>query len=53
VARDDFEAKFWLSPIALAVSHGFRKSELREIARLVEEHCDALIEAYNRFHGDR
>ncbi len=33
VARDDFEATFWLTPVALATSHGFRESELREIAR--------------------
>jgi hypothetical protein len=53
VARDDSEAKFWLTPVSLATSHGLRESELREIERLVEEHCDALIEAYTRFHGDR
>jgi hypothetical protein len=45
VARGDHEAKFWLQPIALAVNFGFAEPELRDLQRLVEEHCDKLIEA--------
>ncbi len=52
VARDEFEAKFWLRPVALAGNHGFRFTELKDIERLVEEHCDTLIQAYTRAHGD-
>lgn len=51
VARDDLEAKFWLQPVALATNHGLRADELREIQRLVEEHCGTLVTAYFRFHG--
>ncbi len=51
VARDDFEAKFWLSPVALAKNDGFGRAELNRIARLVEENCQRLIAAYTRFHG--
>ena len=51
VARDDFEAKFWLRPVRLAVNHGFRPSELRDLQRLVEGHCDTLFQAYARDHG--
>jgi hypothetical protein len=38
VARDDFEAKFWLDPVSPAANYGFRPAELRDIHRLVEEH---------------
>ena len=51
VARDDFEAKFWLRPVSLAANYGFRPSELKDIERLVEEHCQTLISAYIRVHG--
>ena len=51
VARDDFEAKFWLQPIALARNRGFAAGELRAIERLVEQHCDALLAAYTAFHA--
>ncbi len=51
VARDDFEAKFCLRPVGLAANHGLRPDELRELSRIVEEHCDELLTAYLRFHG--
>ncbi len=53
VARDDFEAKFWLRPVSLASNHGLRPSDLREVQSLVEEHCEILLQAYTAFHGDR
>lgn len=52
VSRDDFEVKFWLRPIALADNHGFREAALRDIERLVEEHCDKLLAAYASFHRE-
>ena len=52
VARDDFEAKYWLNPVKLAANHGFRAAELNDIERLVEEHCGTLIQAHTRAHGD-
>jgi hypothetical protein len=51
VARDDIEAKFWLRPVALAANYGFSPAELRDIHRLVEEHCETLTKAYIRIHG--
>jgi len=53
VARDDLEVKFWLNPISVAVNFGFAATEVDDIRRLVEEHCDFLIEAYHRFHRNR
>jgi hypothetical protein len=32
-----FDAKFWLSPVQLAVNHGFRPHDLREIAGIIEK----------------
>ncbi len=52
VEREDLEAKFWLRPVALAANHGFNNSELRDIQRLVEEHCQTLLAAYIRIHGN-
>ena len=46
------EAKFWLRPVSLTVNYGFSASELRDIQRLVEEHCPTLIDAYIRIHGN-
>ena len=40
-------AKFWLSPIALAESNGFRSSELRELHNLIEQHRESFIVAWD------
>jgi len=41
------EAKFWLRPLQLSWNKGFRDGELREIARILEEHETQLLEAWN------
>ena len=41
------EAKFWLTPLRLSWNKGFRDGELREIARILEEHETQLLEAWN------
>jgi len=51
VERDDLEAKFWLQPVSLAANHGLPTAELSRIQRLVEEHCQKLIDAYIQRHG--
>lgn len=40
-------AKFWLSPISLVKSRGFRSGELSEIQKIVEENRDTLLEKWN------
>ena len=52
VAREDLEAKFWLRPVSLAANRGFAPAELHRIRRLVDEHCQALIDAYIERHGN-
>ena len=44
-------AKFWLDPVALAASRGFGARELTRLGRLVAEHRDALLEAWNEHFG--
>jgi hypothetical protein len=52
VERDDSEAKFWLDPVRLERSRGFRRTEINRIRELVEEHRELLLEGWNEFfHG--
>ena len=45
------EAKYWLDPTQLAANYGFNGRELGQIERLVEEHRDQLLEAWNEHLG--
>jgi hypothetical protein len=47
VHKSGHEAKFWLGPVQLSWSKGFREAELREIARILATHEAKLIEAWN------
>ncbi len=42
VQRDRNRAKFWLDPVSLADSNGFRPRELRNIERIIMEHLELL-----------
>jgi hypothetical protein len=44
-------AKFWLEPIELAESRGFRSHELTALRRMIEEHRDEFITAWNEHHN--
>ena len=52
VTREEKEAKFWLRPVSLAANYGFAPAELTRIEKLVEEHCQKLLEAYIERHGN-
>lgn len=44
----DGEAKYWLDPnVELAKNHRLTSVQLNEIKRLVEEHRDEIIRAWN------
>ena len=49
VARDEKEAKFWISPVRLAWNGGFSGSELRKIEKITEENEPQLKESWNEF----
>lgn len=44
-------AKFWLTPVGLAHTHGFRSSELTELTRLVIQHRGFFEEKWNEHLG--
>lgn len=47
VRKAGCEAKFWLAPVQLSWSKGFRAGDLREIARILQDHEAALLKAWN------
>ena len=53
VGRENKEAKFWLSPVECARTGRFRPVELREIERILAEHRDYLLDAWNMEQSKR
>ena len=52
VERDECEAKFWLDPVRLERSHGFRTKDINRLHELVVSHREQLLESWNEFfHG--
>ncbi len=51
VERDDNTAKFWVSPVRLNRSKGFRRSELSIIRKIVEEKQEIIIRYWNEYFG--
>jgi len=51
VERGDDVAKFWLDPVELAESHGFRAHEVNRLRALVIEHRQSFVEAWNAHFG--
>jgi hypothetical protein len=47
VEKGDSYAKFWLKPISLARSKGFRQHELTEIRKIVERKRALFLERWN------
>ena len=52
VQRENFLAKFWLNPIALASSKHFSSHELRMLSKYVEENQQLFMEAWNEHIGN-
>jgi len=53
VGKDGNEAKFWIVPVQLARSRGFREHELNEIERILDEHRDDILDAWRREQAKR
>ena len=49
VEREDCSAKYWLEPVRLAQSKGFRVREITRLQRLVNEHREQLIKCWNDY----
>ena len=46
VSKEENEAKFWLDPIRIAREGRFRKSDLRDIERIIEDNLQFLLNAW-------
>ncbi|MEI8372960.1 MAG: DUF4160 domain-containing protein [Planctomycetota bacterium] len=53
VRKGSGEAKFWLDPIVLSRSRGYREHELNEIARLLDDHRNEILEAWSNEEAKR
>jgi uncharacterized protein DUF4160 len=53
IERDDRIAKFWLEPIRLQSSGGLSRIEIARIERLVSDHREVLMEAWDEYFGGR
>ncbi|MFO8024411.1 DUF4160 domain-containing protein [Thiohalophilus sp.] len=47
IQREQFLAKFWLNPVALAGSKRFASHELRTIHKHIDENRKIFLEAWN------
>lgn len=52
VEREDNVAKFWLKPVRLQRSGGFKRNEINAINRLVEENEELLTGKWHDFFTD-
>ncbi len=52
IERETKVAKFWLEPIRLQKSGGFSRQEIGRIQKLVSQHREKLLEAWNEYFRD-
>ena len=52
VERGRAHAKFWLQPVRLQESQGFRPQELNRIAGLVENNVASILREWHEFFGN-
>jgi hypothetical protein len=51
VRRERKTCKFWLNPISLATNDGFTPHELRDIRRIIAQHRQEIIDAWEEHCG--
>ena len=51
VESGDAAAKYWLEPLELPRSWGFRASELTRLRATIIEHCHEFLEAWHAHFG--
>ena len=52
VERGESSAKFWLSPVRLQSSGGFKPVEVCRLQRLVEQHREALVRSWDAYFNE-
>jgi hypothetical protein len=53
VESGDRYAKFWLTPVQLAKSEGFRSHEISELRKLVQDNKILFEEKWNEYFGSQ
>jgi len=51
VAKSGDQAKFWLQPVKVARQGHFRPIDLREIERIIDDHLEFLLKAWEAEKG--
>ncbi len=52
VTCEDGEAKFWVEPaLSLANNYGLNSRKLKDIQRIIEEHRNEIVEAWQKHFG--
>ncbi len=51
VERENNIAKFWIDPVRLQKSGGFRRPEISRIANIIEENQIEIVEAWYEYFG--
>ena len=51
VEREDNIAKFWMDPIRLQNSGGFRRSEIIRLMGIINEYSQQIMEAWYEYFG--
>lgn len=49
VERNNDTAKIWLSPVRLQLSHGFSRTEINMILKIVKENHTLMIRSWNEY----
>ncbi|MBN1935498.1 MAG: DUF4160 domain-containing protein [Anaerolineae bacterium] len=52
IEREDDIAKFWLNPVRLQQSSGFRRQEVNTLYRLVQESREELLRSWYEYFGN-
>lgn len=52
VEREQQKAKFWLEPVRLAQSGGFRGHELNRLLQLIQQNQQRLLESWNEYFNE-
>ena len=52
VRRERMVCKFWLEPVALSFNESFSPAELNRIRKLILEHRQKILEAWNEHCGE-
>ena len=52
VERESHKAKFWLDPVRLEQSGGFRSHEINRIQQLIQKNQRLLLESWNEYFNE-